>query len=278
MPTKQNSLARIKNIGLIAQSNASVAAAFVFAFCLAMLIFTFARYEVEITAPYYHEGLMTQADFFLGSANWRMFGMCFAPLSVIFMLYCTKNDYLSPRMVRFRHIESFWFLQAAKALLAALLFALAITLALYFFSLAFAGGDVNFDSPDSVFFYKAGRRIIVPSPSLSYVIFVFFCYSFLTLLLANLIWLLLDAIFSKRWFAVAASVAIGAINALLPITVPLVFTLANITYPQWVAGNISESYGSFASFGFYYLIAAIVAVAVAGALFYRVRGCPRAVY
>ena len=274
---RQKQTYRLFNLGLVARSNLSVFAFFLFAFALATLLSLMIWYEASTFTPTVKE--IARVDFFINGSSRSLFGLFFTPLSLVFMLYCVRNDFLAPRVIRFKHIESFWFIQVAKALLAALCFAVIITLSVFFLSLSLAEIDANFDSTNSLLYLGSGSTF-TNNPSLFQVIFVFFSYTFLTLSLVNLVWLLLDAIFPKRWIAFIVSIALGILgvflsNPLLVFTLrgsvafPVLITLGDIRYPQWFPG---------ASFGFEYLIPAVLVVITVGALFYRVRGCPRAVY
>ena len=260
---------RIKNLALVLQGNLSVVAAFLFALCLATLIYVMYLYGQYATSPAFSidPATISIADLFIGIApRLTLVGVCFTPLSIFFMLYCVKNDFLSPRIVRFRRIESFWALQVVKALLAALLFALTLTITTYVLGLVLGLPAVTFDSLEGIFFLRT-KGFTIPNPPLYYLGFILFSYVFLTLSFVNLIWLLLDAILPKRWMAIAVSVALGALS----IRIRTIYAFADISYTSWmpIPGT---------TFGFEYLIPAVVAAIAAGAIYYRIRGCPRARY
>ena len=92
----------------------------------------------------------------------------------------------------------------------------------------------------------------------------FFCVN-----LVNLIWLVLDALFSKKWVALVISFSLGllsvASSSLTSVTIPLPCTLATIWYTSWLPG---------ASHGFVYLWGAVAVMIVAGFLLFRIRGVP----
>ena len=263
---KQSFVCRAKNLVVLARHNLAMLAVYLFALCLATLIFQRDWYLAQVDTPLALGMIdsITQADFFLGAAQTYIIGWCHVPLSLIFMLYCTRNDFLSPRVVRFRYIESFWLIQAGKALLAALLLAVAITLSVFFMGLMLGDGSINFDSFGSLFLLKT-KTILPENPSLAYVGLITCAYMFLVLSLINLMWLLLDAILPKRWMALVLMLGFGVLNT----RISLIYAIARADYQGWIPG---------VSFGFEYLIPMVVAMIAAGFIYYRIRGCPRARY